>query len=133
MSDDRIESAAAARVVLAAQAAQRLSDLLWEALREELVDPRPERVAELSERLVSVAGVVGALSRSAEPRADFAASLGERLGPVHADFSPAPSVRASERRGASTAVLVDEHSGPGDVESRSPRARRRPATIEDLL
>jgi GGDEF domain-containing protein len=40
-----------------------LSETLWEALHEELIDPRSERVAELSEQLADVSIAVASLAR----------------------------------------------------------------------
>ena len=64
--------ACAERLTRAARAAQALSETLWEALHEELADPRSERVAELSEQLGEVAAAVASLARvdarAREPR-----------------------------------------------------------------
>jgi GGDEF domain-containing protein len=51
------------RLAGAARAAQTLSDALWEALQEELIDPRSPRVAELTERLSEVAATFALLVR----------------------------------------------------------------------
>ena len=63
MSDDFPNPRLAERLTRAARAAQALSETLWEALQEELVDPRPARVAELSEQLGEVAAVLASLAR----------------------------------------------------------------------
>ncbi len=57
-----LDAAAAARLVRAARAAEELCATLWEAVREELREPRARRVAELSERLAQVCAVVAALA-----------------------------------------------------------------------
>jgi len=63
VSDDFLDPRLAERLTRAARAAQSLSETLWEALQEELADPRPERVAELSEQLGEVAAIVATLAR----------------------------------------------------------------------
>jgi GGDEF domain-containing protein len=63
VNDDFPDPRLAERLTRAARAAQTLSETLWEALLQELADPRPERVAELSERLGEVAAVVASLAR----------------------------------------------------------------------
>jgi GGDEF domain-containing protein len=63
VSDDLPDPRLAERLTRAGRAAQTLSETLWEALQEELTDPRPERVAELSVKLGEVAAVVASLAR----------------------------------------------------------------------
>jgi GGDEF domain-containing protein len=63
VSDDVLNPRTAERLVRAARAAQTLSEALWEALHEELIDPRGSRVAELSERLAEVSTAVASLAR----------------------------------------------------------------------
>jgi hypothetical protein len=63
VSDDVLNPRTAERLVRAARAAQTLSEALWEALHEELIDPRGLRVAELSERLAEVSTAVASLAR----------------------------------------------------------------------
>ena len=63
MSDDFPDPRLAERLTRAARAAQALSETLWEALQEELADPRSERVTELSEQLGEVAAVLASLAR----------------------------------------------------------------------
>ena len=122
----------AQRLARAAQAAQELSDALWEALRDELADPRPERVAELSERLVAVAGTVSTLARGDRERA------AEQPSP---DTAQPDSPRAPARAGAAGArpapvtVLVDELRAEA---AASRPIRRMPggapsAAVEDVL
>jgi GGDEF domain-containing protein len=68
VSDDVLNPRLAERLARAAQAAQALSETLWEALHEELSDPREQRVAELSQRLADVSATVVSLARvDAEP------------------------------------------------------------------
>lgn len=64
MSDDRADPRLADRLARAARAAHALSETLWEALHEELADPRARRVAELSDRLGEVSATVGLLVRA---------------------------------------------------------------------
>jgi GGDEF domain-containing protein len=63
VNDDFPDPRLAERLTRAARAAQTLSETLWEALLQELADPRPERVVELSEQLGEVAAVVASLAR----------------------------------------------------------------------
>jgi len=63
VSDDVLNPRIAERLARAARAAQTLSETLWEALHEELLDPRGQRVAELSGRLADVVATVASLSR----------------------------------------------------------------------
>jgi GGDEF domain-containing protein len=63
VNDDFPDPRLAERLTRAARAAQTLSETLWEALLQELADPRPERVAELSVKLGEVAAVVASLAR----------------------------------------------------------------------
>jgi GGDEF domain-containing protein len=57
-----LEAPAAARLTRAAGAAEELCAALWEALRDELRQPRARRVAELAERLAQVCSAVAALA-----------------------------------------------------------------------
>jgi GGDEF domain-containing protein len=63
VNDDFPDPRLAERLTRAARAAHTLSETLWEALQQELADPRPERVAELSVKLGEVAAVVASLAR----------------------------------------------------------------------
>lgn len=133
MDDDALTPRAAQRLQRAAHAAQELSDALWDALRDELSDARPERVAELSERLVAIAGAVSMLAHDGGDRAAEPATVGVG-GP---DFPQPPRADAATQRSARRAVLVDEldadADADGEVEAYSARARwRAPARIEDL-
>lgn len=75
--------------------------MLWEALREELRDPEPERVAALSQRLTDVISVVAML---AEDRPGLAASRPD----LAEDGTPAAA--ASPPR--SPGVVIDEGASP---------------------
>jgi GGDEF domain-containing protein len=111
--DDLLNPRIAERLTRAARAAQTLSETLWEAFHEELIDPRPRRVAELSQRLADVAQSIASLSRvdataqspptDATPRAEGAEGAG---GPD----------RPAERR------------PPAMAEQRSPVAAAEPAS-----
>jgi GGDEF domain-containing protein len=63
VSADPLDPRRADRLTRAARAAQALSETLWEALHEELIDPRSERVVELSEQLADVSMAVASLAR----------------------------------------------------------------------
>lgn len=122
---------AAERLARAARAAQSLSEALWQALHEELGDPRAERVIELSERLVEVAATVASLARGGqEASTDLRRERSERE--AHGPGSQASAQWESGRRlpggqapGRQTQGLrpVDEI----DVEPEFARARERPA------
>jgi hypothetical protein len=119
---------AAERLQRAAQAAQELSDSLWQALRDELADPSAERVAELAERLAAVAGAVSTLVR-----AEAASAAAAPAARASASDLLQPRAEAAGRRRAQPAVLIDELEADGDVEAYSARARwRAPARAEEL-
>jgi GGDEF domain-containing protein len=63
VSEDPLDPRRADRLTRAAQAAQALSETLWEALHEELIDPHSQRVVELSEQLADVSKAVASLAR----------------------------------------------------------------------
>ncbi len=84
------DGSAAARLIRAAQAAQQLSDALWETLHEELRQPRPARVAELSARLADVTSTVAMLAAIAPP-------LSPSPPPAHGSDAIAPPVPPSPR------------------------------------
>ena len=100
-------------------AAQALSETLWEALQEELADPRSGRVAELSERLGEVAAVVASLAhmdaRAREPRVGRATYEEPQGPPVAEPASPweppetdAPPEPHTPPGSPVPAVLIDE-------------------------
>lgn len=122
----------AARIELlsrAVRASRELCELLWEAMHEELRDPREERIQELSQRLSEVASTVAMLTAS--PRGG--SSAGERrkppepvsaeqpeerlahLSPVAAGDAP-PDQSSQAPTGSDTLArmrLVDEHAHEG--------------------
>jgi GGDEF domain-containing protein len=121
VNDDFPDPRLAERLTRAARAAQTLSETLWEALLQELADPRPERVAELSVKLGEVAAVVASLARvdararerepeeSARPRTiDTSAhrTSGARVSDAPTERDP----RVEDPRGARS--TYDEPSGP---------------------
>jgi GGDEF domain-containing protein len=60
---DPLDPRSAERLARAARAARSLSELLWEALHEELRDPPGQLIGELSERLANVSATVAVLAR----------------------------------------------------------------------
>ncbi len=117
MSDDGLNPRLAERLARAARAAQTLSEVLWEALREELTDPRAQRVAELSERLGDVSATVALLAR-----ADVGAPPATE--PPGVPESSQPLATPSEREPAAARV-IHEHE-----ESRSTPVREYPSAQE---
>jgi GGDEF domain-containing protein len=135
VNDDFPDPRLAERLTRAARAAQTLSETLWEALLQELADPRPERVAELSEQLGEVAAVVASLAR-VDVRAREEPAEPANAGPVEQELrfarattygepiseKPAPSGEPAEAPvSPSPAVLIDELAP-----SARPGARARP-------
>ncbi len=139
MSDDLLDLRAAERLTRAVQAAQTLSETLWEALHDELA-ARPEigahgrRVAELSERLGEVAGAITSLigtdgrpAPSGSPVGDPVES-GSRVARVTLQEPSSPPARSPQRESSaadeplSAAVLVDE---------LAPKARQQEIEIKD--
>jgi len=140
VSDDVLNPRLAERLARAARAAQTLSEALWEALHEELIDPRGQRVAELSGRLADISATVALLARvdagafvASEPL-DAPAEPGPSAGRVIHDESPpvreSPEVRESPAavEQPSVAVLVDELAPvqPSEIEIRDERRERDP-------
>jgi GGDEF domain-containing protein len=115
VSDDSLDPRRVERLTRAAGAAQALSEVLWETLREEFGNPRSQRVAELSEQLGELVAIVAALAR-------VDAYAQEMPGPVvEQGPGPEPSSRAawepSQAQSApSPAVLVDELAPEGSPE-----------------
>ncbi len=121
MSDDFLDPRRAERLTRAARAAQTLSETLWEALHEELTDPRAQRVVEFSERLGEVAATVALLAQ-VQDRAPEASALPVEPGYVEpesrvarmphdeppADEPPLPWEPSATLKARSAAVLVDE-------------------------
>jgi GGDEF domain-containing protein len=96
------------RLARAARAARTLSETLWEALHEELADPRGQRIAELSRRLEDVSATVGLLART-----DTSPPPAEEPAAAARSQSPEPEAM----RGATPA--------PGEPESHPPTEPRR--------
>jgi GGDEF domain-containing protein len=137
VSDDLPDPRLAERLTRAGRAAQTLSETLWEALLQELADPRPERVAELSEQLGEVAAVVASLAR-VDLRARVQPAEPANAGPVEQDLrfarattygepiseKPAPSGEPAEAPvSSSPAVLIDELA---PTAATGPQAQARP-------
>jgi GGDEF domain-containing protein len=138
------------RLTRASRAAQALSETLWEALQEELVDPRRQRVAELSEQLGEIVAIVASLARADDGRAREAEAPAASVKPEETRVAApmmdeAPSTMQQEQASApdplwgsaataeapSPAVLVDELA-PTTLESppvrtAPPLERPRPA------
>jgi hypothetical protein len=115
----------AERLARAAPAAHELSEALWDAVREELADPHPRLIAELSEQLSAVAGALAALARrelGRDGRGDGPTASTARAASV---ASPPASAAAQSRPGT---VLVDEIAEPADVEIYAARSHRRAVT-----
>jgi GGDEF domain-containing protein len=139
MSDDP-NPRLAERLTRAARAAQALSETLWEALHEELADPRAQRVVELSERLGEVAATVALLARvdahtpqapqaPAAPVAPPTVEPEYRVARVTHDEPPPPRGSSTTPQAPlSTAVLVDElaRTAP-EIEIRDVRGEEGPS------
>ena len=128
MSDDSPDPRLAERLQRAARAAQALSETLWEALQEELADPRSERVTELSQQLGEVAAVLASLARvdarvreqpepgqpepgeSARPRGTDTVAESAAGAPASAAEPIERGSRAGERR--EPRATYDEQYGP---------------------
>jgi GGDEF domain-containing protein len=144
VNDDFPDPRLAERLTRAARAAQTLSETLWEALLQELADPRPERVAEISVKLGEVAAVVASLARvdvrarerepeeSARPRTiDTSAhrTSGARVSDAPTERDPC----IEDPRGArSTRSAYDEPSGPS-VEQWEPSETYAPLVPAVLI
>jgi GGDEF domain-containing protein len=119
VNDDFPDPRLAERLTRAARAAQTLSETLWEALLQELADPRPERVAELSVKLGEVAAVVASLARvdvrarepeeSVRPRT-MDTSVHRTSGVRAFDAPTEREARVEDPRASRT--IYDEPSGP---------------------
>lgn len=144
------------RVSRAANAAEQLCTVLWEAVHEELDAGRPLQVARLTDRLAEVCASVSAIAHAGGGSPDRPAAAGGASGaggPEGASQPPPGSDRAEGgsprhdplrqapegRRGARSArvegrpaILIDEHEGAeagrGDVEAH----RNGPATSIEI-
>lgn len=142
MSDDVLNPRLAERLARAAQAAQALSETLWEALHEELTDPHGQRVAELSERLADVTATVALLARvgvessppEPSPRTDASPHTRGGEDPDRPTVPESSAARVAERRqdepapprespaaqeSSSAAVLIDEFA-PAELAPKAP-------------
>jgi GGDEF domain-containing protein len=103
VSDNSPDPRRVERLTRAAQAAQTLSEVLWEALQEELGDPRSQRVAALSEQLGELVAIVASLAHADARVREMPIPVVEQ-GP-----GPEPSSRAAwEPRIAAARVTYDE-------------------------
>jgi GGDEF domain-containing protein len=136
VSDD-LNPRSAERLTRAARAAQTLSETLWEALHEELLDrseigQRGQRAAELSERLAEIAMAVAALARvdARQPaRTDAQQPARPDAPPSPEHDSPRQTPPAVVPQAPSVAVLVDELAPAGEEEllpAPEPPVRERP-------
>jgi GGDEF domain-containing protein len=151
VSDDFLDPRQVERLTRAARAAQALSETLWEALDDELSNPRGHRVAELSEQLGALAATVASLARAdaGVPGAPAAVARPEpepepKLQPQPPEPGVAAGVRYDDRLSeqpapawespkveapsSSPAVLVDELAPEKDsqIEIRDVRGEEGP-------
>jgi GGDEF domain-containing protein len=152
VSDNTLDPRLAERLTRAGRAAQALSETLWEALLQELADPRPQRVAELSEQLGEVAAVVASLARvdargreqpvepaGAEPtehelHVPRATTYGEPSSqspapsrePPPASIPPTPISSAPDPTSPTPAVLIDELAAATRPREGDPPRKARP-------
>ncbi len=145
MSEDFQDPRRAEHLTRATRAAQTLSETLWEALLQELSDPRGQRVTELSEQLGEVVAIVASLVRvevrgreePAEPvkpesRVARATTYGKPFSvqpapprePPETQASPSPAVLIDEL--APTAAESHAQSGP-QIEIRDVRREEGPS------
>lgn len=117
MSEDLLGPRSVDRLVRATHAAQTLSETLWEALLQELSDPRGQRVTELSEQLGEVAAIVASLARMevrgreepAEPvEPELPVARATTYGEPFSVQPAPPGERPETRASPSPAVLIDE-------------------------
>jgi GGDEF domain-containing protein len=142
VSDEFLSPRSVERLTRAARAAQTLSEALWEALHEELSDPRGQRVAELSEGLSGVSATVALLARAnvgasptraAEPESSAAPAQPEASAARVTQDEPSPSRETpaglEPSPSPSAAVLVDELApkAPQEIEIRDERGDRAPS------
>jgi GGDEF domain-containing protein len=121
------------RLARAARAAQQLCDTLWEALHEELLQPSPERIAELTERLAEISSTVallaaaGAAETPAEPSSPPKPASRdtpvvdrrvppEPSTPSRSSLGPSQAVSSAGSGGYSFTKLIDERDSPSPAE-----------------
>jgi GGDEF domain-containing protein len=139
VSDDPLDPRVAERLIRAVRAAQTLSETLWEALDEELSDPRTQRVLELSEQLGVLAATIASLART-DARSREARAVMEDSQPRAARVPDTPRVPdnalASRAEAPSPPAPVPAApsapvSAPG--ESLTPPEPPSPAVLVDEL
>jgi GGDEF domain-containing protein len=101
------------RLARAARAAQQLCDVLWEALHVELLHPRGERVAELSERLSEISSTVAMLASDA---------------PSGLESGPAPAPTSAPPREVKDPGAIDRPWPPATQAAEPPSAAPAPTT-----
>jgi GGDEF domain-containing protein len=104
----------------AARAAQQLCDVLWEAMREELLlSPDTARAAELSERLADISSTIAMLAAAAPPsRLSQGGSATLDLSPP--DPTPASSTPASAVPASPASMAVPSTPTPPVRDRRTP-------------
>ena len=113
MADD-LHPRAAERLVRAARAAHTLSEVLWEALHEQLASPQDgERVAALSRRLSDVAATVTLLAGEHTSSAEPAVTM--------------PTAEPETAPGAAGAEVMREQTSPLRSAPQTPEAPRAQA------
>lgn len=128
MSEDSIDPRLVERLARAARAAQILSETLWEALHEELVDPRKARVTELSARLAEVSMVVASLARmESQLPAAPARPRGVPAGEPMRDAAAIGASRFPAQPSSSAQESPREHPGYGRPSSQAPDAPPAPS------
>jgi GGDEF domain-containing protein len=114
---DPLDPRSAERLARAARAARSLSDLLWEALHEELRDPPGQLAGELSERLANVSAALALLARCR-----VGASRVRQM-PQAATSPPTASASAPHDEAPSA-------GGPPDADSASAAEQLRSSLVE---
>ncbi len=132
VTDDFIDLRAGQRLARAARAAQTLSEMLWEALNEQLDDaPSRDRVTELSERLADVSLAIASLAHAgppiaSEPDASVPATPSTATPPVVTSDRGAERARERERPAGRERPWGGSELGERDIEGEAPRAREQP-------
>jgi GGDEF domain-containing protein len=125
----------AERLIRGAQAAQSLSEAVWETLHEALAEQQTERAAELCEQLAQISRVVASLTAAEDPRrppaAPREAARSREPAPTRARGpgpGPACGSQTHDReRGATAAILVDELVAPKPVPAPGRAGADQPA------
>jgi GGDEF domain-containing protein len=136
VTDDHPSPRVTERLARAARAAQALSETLWEALHEELADPRSRRVLELSERLAEVPTALVALARG-DSRGPVSSEIAGKRAPIAPDGPPvvAEARVTYEPSPAPAAAPAAAHgSAPAPAEpTPAPEPRERAGASEGPL